>query len=893
MNTSVPENVLETLKTAACEYWKIGACIVPKKEKKPLVEWAKWQKEKQMENEFNSLPWEQADGFGVLCGTQLDNELYFCAIDFDVKNVSPEAMEKGKQALKQLPITMMEQTPSKGLHYVYFSKRKPQTISAFHNEIALELLGESKLCFMYPGVGYLKINDNTPTIVQDLEGLFYEALSSTGIKKEKKTETWFSREDLAGKPYRKATPFCIREILKGTSEGMRNETAIRLSSYFVNFRQLEQKRAFKELADWNRLNTPSLSESELKNIFESALKGRYVFGCDDDVLKGFCNDKVECLLRKKQVEKNIEKITYDPETEQQIENEVQKILDAENQLEALKPHLDNMVVGEDNTKETLVVLLRSAKEPSVKAKQIIILKATEGAGKTSLINKMIQGYKVKEVGRFSAHALDYSNLEGFEILSLKELGSMDEEKQGVSTVKFLSCDDKGYTVEITTKDEQTGKFTTEQYKIPPITVVSTTTRLILDPQFERRNWPLALDETPEQTARVKEWKAKLELEDNDKILGLRKTTSYEFSSEVYRRFIERIELKTVLIPFPKRLLDILGDEALRVRGDIDKLLTFVKLYGSMNLKRLQKIKDNIYILSPEVAVEALKIALEPLATMLTKIDKRTRQVFDVLKKIVDVKERHSESGGLVEVEIRYDHKSAQIDKSVRERIAVETKKSERTIRDFFSQLEASGYVGGDSKKPKTFTLLYDVVEMEKKITGILAKNESADNLIIEMRKEAQEWLRTRLENFFPRMGEKNISIDTNSDSDSERFFNASTEKKISNPSLIPFQTALVKTDLENRQIQKSPIPQQEKICLDMPTVCLDMPKKKEKKSENKLDENKVAANGTRGTRIKFHFDCAICLKPLPEDLFDCTVWNSLYVHTTCYRRMKDKEEIEL
>jgi hypothetical protein len=804
------QEMSDTLKTAAYEYWKIGVRIVPIKEKKPLVEWAKWQKEKQTEDEFNSLPWGQADGFGVICGTQLDNELYFCAIDFDVKNVSSEAMEKGKQALKELPITMMEQTPSKGLHYVYFSKGKPQTVSAFHNEAALELLGESKLCFMWPGKGYEKLNDNTPTIVQDLEGLFYEALALVGIKKEKKTETWFNREDLAGKPYRKTTPFCIREILKGTSEGIRNETAIRLSSYFVNFRQLEQKRAFKELADWNRLNTPALSESELKNIFESALKGRYVFGCDDDVLKGFCNDKVECLLRKKQVEKNIEKVTYDPETEQQIENEVQKILDAENQLEALKPHLDSMVVGEDNTKETLVVLVRSAKEPNVKAKQIIILKATEGAGKSSLINKMIQGYKVKEVGRFSAHALDYSNLEGFEILSLKELGSMDEEKQGVSTVKFLSCDDKGYTVEITSKDEQTGKFTTEQYKIPPITVVSTTTRLILDPQFERRNWPLALDETPEQTAKVKEWKANLELEDNDKILGLRKTTSYEFSSEVYRRFVERIESKTVLIPFPRRLLDILGNEALRVRGDIDKLLTFVKLYGSMNLKRLPKIKDDVYILSPEVAVEALKIALEPLTTMLTKIDKRTRQVFGVLKKIVDVKEIHSQSGGFVESEIRYDHKGAQIDKGVRERIAVETKKSEKTIQAFFSQLETSGYVSGDSKKPKTFTLLYDVAEIEKKISGISAENESSDNLIIEMRKEAEEWLKQDRSIFFPRMREKNISIDTNIASDSERFFNASTEKKLSDPSLILNQTALAKTDSENRQIQTLAIAQQEK-----------------------------------------------------------------------------------
>lgn len=134
----------QKLKDVAFGYLQLGINVVPILQKKPLVKWEQWQTQRQTEKEFECLPWDQVDGFGVICGTQLKNELYLCAIDFDVKNVSEEAMEKGKLASKELPVTMTERTPSGGFHHVYLSKTKPKTISVFHNTIALELLGEGK-----------------------------------------------------------------------------------------------------------------------------------------------------------------------------------------------------------------------------------------------------------------------------------------------------------------------------------------------------------------------------------------------------------------------------------------------------------------------------------------------------------------------------------------------------------------------------------------------------------------------------------------------------------------------------------------------------------------------------------------------------------------------------
>jgi len=440
-----------------------------------------------------------------------------------------------------------------------------------------------------------------------------------------------------------------------------------------------------------------------------------------------------------------EKLKFSEDVEADIETELAKIVNAENQLEALKPHLDSLIVKEEDNKKSFCVLLAGSKYSDVEKKQIIVFKGMEGGGKTVLARELCRSYRVKEVGRFSAHALDYSNLENYDVLFLKELGAMDMEKQGVSTLKFLSSDDRGYVVEITVRDEETGKFTTEQHRIPCMTVVSTTTRLILESQFERRAWLFSVDESEEQTKEVLKWKAKRKKQKAEKLLGLRKYTDYEFSSEVLRRFIEQLEPKKIIIPFPETVSKVLGSKVLRVRGDIDKLYTFIELYGLFNLKRLQKLNENVYALTPEICVEAFKIIMKPLANMLSKMDERTRAIFEALKKIRDVEERLV-GDEKVEVEIKYSERHSEITKKIRDRIAVEIGKSERIVRRFLNFLANSGFVSSDQKKPKTYTLLYNVETIEQKLSGVLDKFETSNLLIGEMRKEAQKWLKIGLVN---------------------------------------------------------------------------------------------------------------------------------------------------
>jgi hypothetical protein len=179
------------IKEGARAYYEQGLNIVPVNingnDKKPLVEWRRWETQRQTKEEFDSLPFDKANAFGVICGQKLDNGLFIGVVDFDVKNLGNEVIEKGRKALKEFPVTKMEETPSKGQHLFFHSQTKPKSVSAYHNEAALELIGEGKLCIVNPSQGYRRLNDNPPTEVKSLNTLFEGVLNRIGFKKPQGT----------------------------------------------------------------------------------------------------------------------------------------------------------------------------------------------------------------------------------------------------------------------------------------------------------------------------------------------------------------------------------------------------------------------------------------------------------------------------------------------------------------------------------------------------------------------------------------------------------------------------------------------------------------------------------------------------------------------------------
>ncbi|MEM3357205.1 MAG: bifunctional DNA primase/polymerase, partial [Candidatus Bathyarchaeia archaeon] len=340
----------ESLKAVARQYWLEGCNIILLRGKEPLHKWQRWQTERQNELAFEALPWNEADSFAVICGQQLHNELYIGAIDYDVKNLPSDVVEKGREVLKHLPITLIEQTPSGGQHWIYLSHTKSKSVNAYHNICGLELLGEGKLCIMAPSTGYRRLNDNSPTIVQDLEAIFYEALEKAGIRTEKPARVWFDNEELAKQPYRGRDPPCIQALLRGTSEGLRNEYGIRLASYFINFKQYSPKTVREDiLKSWNKLNNPELPSRELDAIVKSAVQGKYVYGCTDPILKSQCNSE-KCPL----APKNAVKLLTPEERER-----AEKLLVDPKLLDYVVKFGRRRLIGEDNVLLTNFIILCS------------------------------------------------------------------------------------------------------------------------------------------------------------------------------------------------------------------------------------------------------------------------------------------------------------------------------------------------------------------------------------------------------------------------------------------------------------------------------------------------------------------------------------------------------
>lgn len=417
------------------------------------------------------------------------------------------------------------------------------------------------------------------------------------------------------------------------------------------------------------------------------------------------------------------------EAELDVKAEVERILTSENPLTEVKKHLDNTIAGEDANKLTIFLLLLSGKCPDPSLKQMVLLKSEAGAGKTTLMT-IADFFKTKKVGRFTEHALEYSDLEGYEILELLEVGTMDEEKQGVSALKFLSSDDRGFIVEFTVKDPETQEFATKQHHIPPITLISSTTRISLDPQYTRRNWILSPDESEQQTIRVRDWFVRYEMEKNEVILGLRKETSYEHSKKVLGALVKQIQPTTVIVPFVNTLTKFLETSSLRVRGDYKKLNALVKFYCILTQRNLPKVpatKSNAIIATPGAGMTALNVALGPLTLMTTELDERTKKTLDVLTSLGVTK------------------KSDLITADIRDDIARKRGVSPSTIRLYLNELERKSYLGskgkGTKSDPKEWYLLYDMSVIKRKLSAITAQFESSGILMDEMLKETETTLK--------------------------------------------------------------------------------------------------------------------------------------------------------
>ena len=181
----------------------------------------------------------------------------------------------------------------------------------FGNYINLPLYGESvkdgRTVFLDSNNGYKPHPDQwnflasiervTPTQIEEL-------IEMGEIEPEEQTDFEPEEAPANDEPtgYEDMLP-CVSAMMGGVSEGCRDVVAFTLAKHFRVEKKLPMEANLAILQTWNQKYTPPLTDKELQTKVKSAYtgkggKGYSSLGCDDDLIKPFC-DKAVCPIFKK------------------------------------------------------------------------------------------------------------------------------------------------------------------------------------------------------------------------------------------------------------------------------------------------------------------------------------------------------------------------------------------------------------------------------------------------------------------------------------------------------------------------------------------------------------------------------------------------------------------
>jgi hypothetical protein len=233
---------------------------------------------------FERLNWEGANAYAIVLGET--EKGWLACVDADVNApVKNDPFTTLVRVFPELQTTYIEKTPN-GFHFfVYIDKPENAGNINVKNQHGLELHVNGLIIMSpssYEGGSYSVYNEAEIAKVPD----FYERF----IQKFAKPQ-WFNLVEKPKEGWKGSHPPCIKALLEGVEEGIRNEVGIRLASYLLNFRGLPRAKAQAQLEDWNSRNKPPLPQSEINNILKSAETHGYVYGCQDELLSRFCNDE--------------------------------------------------------------------------------------------------------------------------------------------------------------------------------------------------------------------------------------------------------------------------------------------------------------------------------------------------------------------------------------------------------------------------------------------------------------------------------------------------------------------------------------------------------------------------------------------------------------------------
>ena len=359
-------------------------------------------------------------------------------------------------------------------------------------------------------------------------------------------------------------------------------------------------------------------------------------GINEDVIKA---DLRKVLLKCESLQENNIKQTQTPKpTTHQLSDKEQrdalKLLKSKQLLKRIQKDFNQCgIVGEATN--TLVGYL-AAVSRKLDNPLAIIIQSTSAAGKSSLMDAVLRFIPSEDKHQYSAMTGQSLFYMGETDLKHKVLAIVEEEgaSQAAYALKLLQSEGQ-LTIASTSKDPDTGKLVTQEYKVEgPVMIFLTTTAIEVDEELMNRCLVLTVNEDREQTQAIHQLQRKKRTLD-----GLIQKSERETLSTIHQNAQRLLKPLAVVNPYAEHLT-FLNDQT-RTRRDHEKYLTLIDTIALLHQyqREIKSINHNgkplqyVEVTIDDIAA-ANKLAHEVLGRTLDELPPQTRKLLTLIDKMV-------------------------------------------------------------------------------------------------------------------------------------------------------------------------------------------------------------------------------------------------------------------
>jgi len=544
------------------------------REKTPLVEWSKYQKERATKEEIEK--WFSGDlgiNIAIVCGSISGN---LAVVDCD----DPKVYKKLFSSIDRE--TLVVKT-GRGFH-VYFRTDYPI------NGFAVNIPGLGRVDVKGEG-GYVL----APPSVHP-NGRIYEFLSQRSIK------SWpgdFKLEflELLHRTFKiKVTreKVNITKLLQGVDEGQRDEAAVRIATWFRK-QGLNEEEALAKLKEWNHRNLPPMEDNILETKVISAFRPEEPYAYDFE-------------------ESNEE--TY---TEEEITS-AKSLLEKPGILWSI--HEANADIVREDKNKVLIPLLEFGKLS-------FEVTGDSASGKNTLVDRCllcVPSEWYDKITGLSDKAIRYMPKDLRTLYIAERRGLQTGEESTAEYDVKVGISEGKIEIRVVTKNEH-GEFVLQKKSTVIENFILTSTEIAPPPELENRIYNICSDESVKQNEMVRD----RQLEDAAKPPSQKlDTSSQKRLLRCVFSILDKESPQDFAIPYAPLLKALLPATDVSIRRHTPKLLNLIGSIAKIYHRQLPIVEDNgrrVVIATPEIFWLAWRIGDEAITGAVAGLTERQMRLW--------------------------------------------------------------------------------------------------------------------------------------------------------------------------------------------------------------------------------------------------------------------------